>query len=237
MSNGLLVHQLSIDEMCIDLKGKYDYYVGLLTMEEEDIKETIQKKGIKELMNTEINVLEYLLMSAGYDDKFFLDLKNAFSTFLKKEILISLKNKMIIVGNPQDQTVINTDNFAEFQLGVRATCHLRIKEPPPEDETPMQRKFRLKREQRDRVKEKQAQKNDDGTGAEFADILSSLCLMESGVSPFNVGKLTIYQVKELLERAQAKEGYHTELDILMAGGDPKKIKPKYWIRNLTKEVN
>ena len=112
---------------------------------------------------------------------------------------------------------------------------MRIKEPPPENETPMQKKFRLKREERDRVKEKQAQKQ--GDSLTFADVMSSICVMNTGVTALNIGQYTIYQIKDLLERAQAKEAYHTELDMLMAGADSKKIKPKHYVRNLQKEVN
>ena len=111
---------------------------------------------------------------------------------------------------------------------------MRIKEPPPENETPMQRKFRLKREQRERVKEKQAKKDD---GIEFADLISSLCTMNVGITALNIKDLTIYQIKDQLERAQVREKYYTELDMLMAGADSKKIKPIHYVRNLLKEVN
>ena len=36
----------------------------------------------------------------------------------------------------------------------------------------------------------------------------------------------------IMERYQEKENYHIDIDTLLAGGDSKKIKPKYWIRNL-----
>ena len=45
-----------------------------------------------------------------------------------------------------------------------------------------------------------------------------------GVTPTTVQDLTLFQAKELLERVQAKETYHTELDMLMAGADSKKEK-------------
>lgn len=239
MRNGCNIYQLYIKDIYGALAKKYQYYIGLLTMETEDLKETIAKKGFQDLMQKqEISVFDYLMRSAEYDNNFFLDLKDAFSTFLQKEILISTKNNIVIVGNPQDKCIIDNNNFEEFQYGIRLTSHMRVKELPPENETPQQKRFRLKKEMRERVKEKQAQKNaEDGDVAEFADILSSLCVAEIGITPINIGELTVFQVKELLERAQAKEKYHTELDILAAGGDPKKIKPKYWIRNLTKEVN
>ena len=113
--------------------------------------------------------------------------------------------------------------FEEFE-------RMYIKEEPPIDESPMAKKFRLKREERDRIKAKQSQ-SDEGA-ITFETLLGSLCIMGLGITPFNAGDLTIYTAKCLLERAQAKEQYDTELRILMAGADSKKIKPKYLVRNL-----
>ena len=169
------------------------------------------------------------------DKTFFLDFKTALSTFIKEEILISTKKGIIIVGNPIERKVITKENFGEIGTALRLFNKMRVKEPPPENETPMQKKFRLKREERDRVKEKQAQKQ--GEALTFADVMSSICVMNTGVTALNIGQYTIYQIKDLLERAQAKEAYHTELDMLMAGADSKKIKPKHYVRNLQKEVN
>ena len=39
-------------------------------------------------------------------------------------------------------------------------------------------------------------------------------------------------VKILVDTYQEKEKYETEVRSLQAGADPKKIKPKYWIRQL-----
>ena len=113
---------------------------------------------------------------------------------------------------------------------------MKVKQPPPENETPMQKRFRLKREMREKVKEKQSKK-DDGESIEFADLMSSLCTMNVGVTALNIKNFTIYQIKDQLERAQLREKYYTELDMLMAGADSKKIKPIHYVRNLLKEVN
>ena len=126
--------------------------------------------------------------------------------------------------------------FEEMANALRAFNKLHIKQPPPENETPMQKRFRLKREMRERVKEKQSKK-DDGEGIEFADLMSSLCTMNVGVTALNIKKFTIYQIKDQLERAQLREKYYTELDMIMAGADSKKIKPIHYVRNLLKEVN
>ena len=238
------VYQLTIDEIINKKTGigfdKYHYYINLLTMENEDIKEILNKKKSEGQLiplgfNLDIDIYDYLMISAANDKTFFLDFKTALSTFIKEEILISTKKGIIIVGNPIERKVITKENFGEIGTALRLFNKMRVKEPPPENETPMQKKFRLKREERDRVKEKQAQKQ--GDTLTFADVMSSICVMNTGVTALNIGQYTIYQIKDLLERAQAKEAYHTELDMLMAGADSKKIKPKHYVRNLQKEVN
>ena len=236
------VYQLQLGEI---MEGigliKYHYYVNMLTMEEEDLKEVLEQKKkeafglIPADFNLQMTVFQYLMSSAQLDKSFFLDFKTALSTFIKEEILISPKKGLIIIGDPLDKRVITEENFSEIGMALRLFNKMRVKEPPPENETPMQRKFRLKREERDRVKEKQAAQNEEAMT--FADVMSSICVMDVGVTLLNIKQYTIYQIKDLLERAQAKEAYHTELDMLMAGADSKKIKPKHYVRNLQKEVN
>lgn len=239
------IHQLKIDEIINDKTGigldKYYYYINMLTMEEEDLKEVFNKKKQEGLIEMPINftldmsIFQYLMLSAANDKSFFLDFKTALSTFIKEDILISTKKGVIIVGNPIEKRVITEKEFSEIGVALRLFNKMRVKEAPPENETPMQKKFRLKREQRDRVKEKQQAKSGDAIA--FADMMSSICVMDAGVTALNIGQYTIYQIKDLLERAQAREAYYTELDMLMAGADSKKIKPKHYVRNLQKEVN
>ena len=236
------IYQLTLDEICLQEKSigfdKYNYYVNLLTMDMDDILETFKKKGIQveNEMLEGLTVFSYLMMSAKNDKAFFLDFQKAISTFIKEEILISTKNNMIIVGKPQQRRVIGENEFNEMANVLRAFNKMRIKLPPPENETPMQKRFRLKREMREKVKEKQAKK-EDGENIEFADLMSSLCTMNVGVTALNIKNFTIYQIKDQLERAQWREKYYTELDMLMAGADSKKIKPIHYVRNLLKEVN
>lgn len=216
---------------------KYQYYINLFTMEKEDLVEIQKKKGEQNLpqLKEDLTIFQYIMMSAALDNFFFLDLKQGISTFIKEEVLIAPKKCIIIVGDPKDKKIITEKEFSEFAIALRLFNKMKIKEPPPENETPMQRKFRLKREERDRVKAKQQQ--NDENGATFSDIMSSLCTMNVGITALNIGEHTIYQIKDLLERAQARETYYTELDMLMAGADSKKIKPQHYVRNLQKEVS
>ena len=232
------IYQLTIEEIQDSIGlDKYQYFINLFTMEQEDLADLLKKKKIVMPGMENLTVFQYLMASAMLDNTFFLDFKQGLSTFIKEEILISPNNQIIIIGKPQDRRVMREEEFSEFALALRLFNRMRVKEPPPENETPMQRKFRLKREERERVKEQTAKKKSGEDSADFADIMSSLCVMNVGITALNIKNYTVYQIKDLLERAQAKETYYTELDMIMAGADSKKIKPKHYVRNLQKEVN
>ena len=236
LNNICKIYQLTIDEIFLadDALGldKYYQYVNLLTLEQQDIIEISKKKGVftEELENC--SVFDYIMFSAQLDNNFFLDLKTALSTFIKEEILISPKTKMIIVGNPKDRRIIGEKEFEEIGEALRLFNKMRVKDPIPENETPMQKRFRLKREMRERVKEQQQKKQAEENSADFADILSSVCCMNVGINLLDLKKYTIYQIKTQLERGRAREQYYTELDMLMAGADSKKIKPEYYVRKI-----
>ena len=109
------IYQLTIDEITNKNTGigfdKYHYYINLLTMENEDIKEILNKKKSEGQLiplgfNLDIDIYDYLMLSAANDKTFFLDFKTALSTFIKEEILISTKKSVIIVGNPIERKVI-----------------------------------------------------------------------------------------------------------------------------------
>lgn len=228
------VYQLTIKEI-LDGIGfeKYKYYVNLLSMELEDLRELLEKKGVQP--PEELTVFDNLMISAANDDTVFLDLTNAISTFIKEEVHISPKTGIIIVGDLRERKIIDKELFFWFSRIIRSQNKLRLEELASPDENKVQKKFRLKRNERERIKAKSQKDSEDA--AELADILSCLCVANIGVTPTTVQDLTLFQAKELLERVQAKETYHTELDMLMAGADSKKIKPITWVRNLTKEVN
>ena len=55
--------------------------------------------------------------------------------------------------------------------------------------------------------------------------------MGVGITPLNIGEMSYAAVDDILNKYQDKERYQLDIDTLLAGGDSKKIKPKYWIGN------
>ena len=71
-----------------------------------------------------------------------------------------------------------------------------------------------------------------GMGISLETTLVSICCMGIGITPLNIGEMSYVAACAIMERYQEKENYHIDIDTLLAGGDSKKIKPQYWIRNL-----
>jgi hypothetical protein len=59
--------------------------------------------------------------------------------------------------------------------------------------------------------------------------------MGIGISSLNIGEMSYVAMQAILSQYQEKEKYSIDIDSLLAGADSKKIKPKYWIRNLDED--
>ena len=58
--------------------------------------------------------------------------------------------------------------------------------------------------------------------------------MGINITPLNVGDLSYAAVRILTNTMQKKEKYEMDIKSLLAGADPKKIKPKYWLDEIDK---
>ena len=62
--------------------------------------------------------------------------------------------------------------------------------------------------------------------------LAAICCMGIGITPLNIGEITYGSIHILMSMYQGKEKYELDIDSLLAGADSKKVKPKYWIKDL-----
>jgi hypothetical protein len=56
--------------------------------------------------------------------------------------------------------------------------------------------------------------------------------MGIGITPLNIGEMSYASIQPIMRMLQNKEKYEVDIQSLLAGADSKKIKPKYWIREL-----
>lgn len=204
---------------------EYNSKLGILLLTEVDICKIVKEKTGEEIPIENINTLDYLLQSAEHDDMFLLELQSAFATFIKEDIMLLPKISSVLVGAPQDRRLITSQNYSDFQDILRLHNKREMKEPPPENESAIARKFRLKREARDAAKRKQQEKNGDGQS--LVDLLEIATVF--GIDYKNV---TLFAFYNLIARYQAKEKWDQDINLICAGADAKKIKSKYWGESL-----
>lgn len=208
----------------------YSSLLGLLCLDIREVQKEMTKKGIpvNELPGS---AFDYLFTQASLDSTFLVELSKAFTTFIREKVHFLFDSKEILIGNELEaKRALNESNFEDFQNIIRAQNCLPVPEPIPVNESPMARKFRLRREQVKEAKRKQALKN--GEESSWTDSITTLICLNVGIDYSNVGNLTIYQFKQLSLRAQAKYKYDLDIRMIAAGADPKKIKPKHWFGKL-----
>jgi hypothetical protein len=87
----------------------------MLLLDEIEIAKIIKEKIGEDVPLEEIEPLSYLLMSADNNDSFSLELQEAFTTFLKEDILFLPKLNSIIVGKDfKQKRLITPKNFRDF---------------------------------------------------------------------------------------------------------------------------
>ena len=224
-----LVYPLTIKEIVDTGQINYSSYLSILTMDEFDIARNAEKKKIQ-LDPTTIIPLKYIIDSTKQNYTFLLEFKNAFRTFIREEITILFDDYAIAMGDCKDKRLITVDNFGDFQNIIRVQNKRAVKEDPPPDESPIRRKFRLKAEYRDAVK--RSQQSNDPNAPDLCALMSSFCCY-SGMAPKELEGYTFFAFKETFERYQLKDKYSLDVRSILAGADPKKVKPEPWIKKTT----
>lgn len=212
-------------------------YQKLLTMSQEEVEDEIFEK-MKD-KNANFNVptpLEFLLANAYHNKIFEMIVKKAFEFFIHEPVSFLYEEKLIIIGDIEkviqevksidDLKYLSEENFFDFQNLVRESMGEKPIDPPNPNEDPRIKRMKAKARYRDRIKAKK------GLGIKLSTTLSSICCMGLGITPLNIGEMSYVATMSLISTYQEKEKYDIDVRSLLAGADSKKIKPKYWIRNL-----
>ena len=217
----------------------YNSYSRVLTYSQEEIEDIFVKE--KRDLDHFPTPLEFLLNNCYHNKDYEAVCKNAFQFFLKSEVDFLYDKKIILVGRIEevlknltsvDQLVmIHEEEFFDFQNLIRIATNQKMIEPPNPNEHPKIKAMKAKARYRDRVKAQQAAKN----GMDLFTIMTSICCMGIGITSLNIGEMSYVAMQAILNQYQNKEKYQIDIDSLLAGADSKKIKPKYWIRNLDED--
>ena len=146
----------------------------------------------------------------------------------EKNILIvgDLTTELQKVKSIEDLRLITEDNYFELQNKMREALGEKAIEPYNPNENSKIKYFKAKARLRDRVK---AKSKDSLT---LGSTLASICCMDLGLNPLNVGELSQAAIAILIRYYQEKTKYDIDIQSLIAGADSKKVKPKNWIRNI-----
>ena len=206
----------------------FSQYRYLLTITQEELEdEFLNKINENGEPLTAPTPLEFLLTTSYHNKEIEKIAKDAFCFFIKEPITFLYDRKEILIGD-LEEIIKNASSLEDLKKMITITEALGEKkvEPPDPDEDPRVKRIKAKARYRDKIKAKK------GMGITLGTLLASICCMGIGINPLNVGELSYASVDSLIKTYQEKEKYETDIKALMTGADSKKIKPKYWIRNL-----
>ena len=231
---GILIYPPLLKEVITN--NSYSTYSRILTYSQEEIEDIYVKE--KKDLSKFPTPMEFMLNNCYHDSNYDAICKKAFQFFLKTEVSFLYEEKKIVIGNLErilssldslsQLIIISEEEFFDFQNLIRLATDQKAIEPPNPNEHPRIKAMKAKARLRDKVKAKQNAKN----GITLFNTMASICCMGLGLTPLNIGEMSYVAMQGILSQYQMKEKYEIDVDSLLAGADSKKVKPKYWIRNL-----
>ena len=217
---------------------KFNIYQSLFTITQEELDEAY----LKEENVTQIPTpFQYLLMNYYQSDEIRELIKEAFDFFVKEPVTIVPEIEMLLIGKSEDELdpdvdlenprLLTKDNFFEFQNQIRLVIGLEtISLPDPEEENldPRIKRWKMKVKESEKIIKKKKSKEAPTLGT----LLAAICCMGIGLNPLNIGEMSYACIQWLIAMYQQNESYDVDIRALLAGADSKKVKPKYWIKNL-----
>lgn len=213
----------------------FPIYRHLLTISQEELED----EYIKKKKGNDFDVptpLEFLLANSYHDKNFEKIAKEAFYFFTKQKVDFLYEKKLILIGDIkevlatvssiEELVFIDESCYFDFQNGIRESLGEKPIEKPNPNEHPKIKRMKALARYRDKVKAKQ------GGGINLLTSLVSICCMGLGITPLNIGEMSYASIGIIMNTYQNKEKYGIDVASLQAGANPKKIKPKYWIKNL-----
>lgn len=218
-----------------DVCGNKDFliYQSLFTMTQEELEDAyVDSTGATNVPTP----FQYLLMNYYQDETMREKIEDGFMKFVHEPVTIVPEIEMLLIGKSEDELdpdvdlenprLLTEENFFDFQNAIRMVMGEKAAEPPDPDEDPRVKRIKAKARYRERLKAKRQK------GPQFGTLLAAICCMGIGLSPLNIGEMSYACVHWLISMEQQREEYDIDIRALLAGADSKKVKPKYWIKNI-----
>jgi hypothetical protein len=223
-----------------DVVGNKDFsiYQALFTITQEELDSVYLKE--EDVMQVP-TPFQYLLMNYYQDEEMQEKIEEAFLHFVHEPVTIVPEIEMLLIGKSEDELDPNVDldnprllteeNFFDFQNHIRMVIGVEMIKPPDPEEAnldPRIKRYKMKVKEHEKTVNKKKAKNAPTLGT----LLAAICCMGIGLNPLNIGEMSYACVQWLVAMEQQKEEYDIDIRALLAGADSKKVKPKYWIKNL-----
>ena len=226
-----------------DVVGNKDFgiYQSLFTMTQEELdKAFLQDERVTQVPTP----FQYLLVNYYQSDELKEKIEDAFKYFVHEPVTIVPEIEMLLIGKSEDELdpdvdlddprLLTAENYFDFQNIIRKVMGIEeVKPSDPEEENldPRIKRYKMKIKEHDEIIAKKKAKNAPTLGT----LLTAICCMGIGLNPLNIGEMSYACVHWLIAMEQQKEEYDIDIRALLAGADSKKVKPKYWIKNIDKE--
>ena len=218
------IYPLTLREIAqIGVKNFYSC-LNIFTLNKEDVDEYFREQG----MDIDVTPFQFLLNMSKADSQYLQMAKKAFKLFLHEEITMLETNEAIVLGDINENRVINEEYFEAIKTivekqNVLDTESSSAKMDNPSDAKAAQIIKKLKEGRKAREKAK------GNSNLEFSDLVASLAAKANGLNILNVWDLTYYAFNDQFKRMQMIESYDNTYKSLLAGADPKKVKLEHWI--------
>ena len=229
------VYPPKVKDVCGD--ADFAFCQTLFTITQEELEDAYVNENVPQIPTP----FQYLLMNYHQDEDAQSKILYGFKKIIGEPVTIVPELEVIIIGKSEDELdpnvdldnprTIDKDNFFDFQNMVRTSLGTAPVEKPEEDLDPRIKRYKAKIRASERML---AKKKSNSTN--FGTLLAAICCMGIGLTPLNIGEIGYACVPWIIGMSQQKEEYDIDIRALLAGADKKKVKPKYWIKDLNEEI-
>ena len=215
----------------------FNVYLSIFTITQEELDEIYLKdESVKHIPTP----FQYLMMNYYAEEKMRSYIENAFELFIHESVAIVPEIEMLLIGKKEEEIdpdvdlenprLITEENFFDFQNKIRLSIGLKpiVLTEDEEIEDPRVKRWKMKIKEREKILNSKKAK----TAPTLGTLLAAICCMGIGLNPLNIGEMSYACVQWLIAMYQQNEEYDVDIRALLAGADSKKVKPKYWIKNL-----
>ena len=213
----------------------FSFYTKLLTTSSYDLMEGYLEKN-EPIPSDLLTPYEYLMNLAYNSKELMLIIREGIRFFTHENCYILPEQKAIVffdadtdlseIQSIDDLRILKEEDYFDFQNMIREAIGEPTEEKPKPNENPKVAQMKAKARWRDNIKKKKS------GGLNLGSLLASICCMNLGINPLNIGELSYSAITTLVQFYQNKEEYELNIQSLLAGADSKKVQLKHWMRNI-----